>query len=179
MQGCPSGIIGQEPVTLSAGLQQLKNEHPPLLRLLSDLLILCERIESADEKAITFQQLVMDVTSFATKLEFHSEREEDYLFRMMEAYLGVGMGPIVVMEYEHEQAKGYIGKFLESTQLHPQQSDEEMVENARLIKEAQYILVNHFAKEENVLYPMAEKLFTDDEKEELENKLCAEKMIIE
>ena len=32
---------------------------------------------------------------------------------MMEVYLGEGGGPISVMEYEHEQAKGFISEFKE------------------------------------------------------------------
>lgn len=171
MQGCASGLIGQEPVVLSSGLQQLKNEHPPLLDLLDGLLFLCNKIENDIEKSNTFEQLTFEVPSFFKKLEFHSEREEDYLFRMMEMYMGKGMGPIAVMEYEHEQAKGCINLFLEKVNGESIYTNEEMLEYSSLIKRAYYILVDHFAKEENVLYPMAEKILSEDEKEELAEKL--------
>ena len=32
---------------------------------------------------------------------------------MMEVYIGKSGGPIAVMEYEHEQAKGFISEFIE------------------------------------------------------------------
>ena len=173
MQGCPSGLLGNEIVELSKGLAQLKSEHPPLLNLLSELLTICKKVETQDEKEPLFAKLVEDVKSFSEKLEYHSTREEDYLFRKMEEYLGVGVGPIVVMEYEHEEAKRNIHQFFEKAK--EQLSAEEMIESVSLIINANYTLVNHFAKEENVLYPMAEKMLSIEEKEELKVKLCNEK----
>lgn len=173
MQGCPSGLLGNEVVELSEGLAQLKSEHPPLLNLLSELLTLCKEVEIQDDKAPLFLKLVEDVKSFSAKLEYHSTREEDYLFRKMEEYLGVGVGPIVVMEYEHEEAKRNIHQFFEKAK--EQLSADEMIESVSLIINANYTLVNHFAKEENVLYPMAEKMLSLEEKKELKEKLCNEK----
>ncbi len=37
MQGCPSSLIGNGPVTLSEGLQKLVNEHGPLRNRLETL----------------------------------------------------------------------------------------------------------------------------------------------
>lgn len=175
MQGCPSGLLGNEIVELSEGLAQLKKEHPPLLALLSDLLTLCKEVEAQDDKEKLFLQLAEDVKSFSEKLEYHSTREEDYLFRKMEEYLGVGVGPIVVMEYEHEEAKRNINQFLDNAKEKEQLLADEIIENVSLIINANYTLVNHFAKEENVLYPMAEKMLSSEEKEELKQKLCNEK----
>jgi regulator of cell morphogenesis and NO signaling len=42
---------------------------------------------------------------------------------------------------------------------------------AALIKSAYLILTEHFAKEENVLFPMAERMLSDDEKEKLYQKI--------
>src|SRR6476620_2428289 len=108
MQGCPSNLIGNEPVKLSEGLLKLVNEHHPLRNQLENLSSLCNRIEVEEEREASFKQLIEEVIDFSTKLEYHSAREEDYLFRMMEVYIGKDGGPIAVMEYEHEQAKGFI-----------------------------------------------------------------------
>jgi regulator of cell morphogenesis and NO signaling len=43
--------------------------------------------------------------------------------------------------------------------------------NATLIKNAYYTLLDHFAKEEQVLYPMAERMFSQEEKEILKQKI--------
>ena len=108
--------------------------------------------------------------SFSTNLEFHSVREEDILFRMMEVYLGKNGGPIAVMEYEHEQANGFINTFLSKTE-NQSLTPEEIIENTNLIKDAYHTLLDHFMKEEQVLYPMAEKLFSEEEKEIFKQKV--------
>jgi hemerythrin-like domain-containing protein len=102
----------------------------------------------------------------------HSEREEKVLFRMMETYLGVGMGPVAVMEYEHEQAKSLIGRFLEKTSIQSEQLGlQQMKEYSSLVKNAYLTLVDHFSKEEKVLFPMAERMLTNEEKSELFEKI--------
>ena len=92
----------------------------------------------------------------------------------MEVYLGKHGGPIAVMEYEHEQANGFINTFLSNTENHAQ-SSEEIIQNTNLIKDAYHTLLDHFMKEEQVLYPMAEKLFSEEEKELFKQKVTQEK----
>lgn len=174
MQGCPSSLIGDGPVTLSEGLSLLVGEHLPLREQLEALLSLCTKIETAEEKKVALDELVEEVVSFSTNLEFHSVREEDILFRMMEVYLGKNGGPIAVMEYEHEQANGFINSFLTNTKNHPL-TTEEIIEHTNLVKDAYHTLVDHFMKEEQVLYPMAEKLFTEEEKEIFKQKVTEAK----
>lgn len=171
MQVCPSSLIGNEPVELSEGLLKLVNEHPPLRDQLENLSSLCNKVEVEEEKEASFEQLIREVIDFSTRLEYHSAREEDYLFRMMEVYIGKDGGPIAVMEYEHEQAKGFISEFLKNTKDHSQLTPAEMMNNATLIKNAYYTLLDHFAKEEQVLYPMAERMFSQEEKETLNQKI--------
>ena len=170
MQGCPSSLIGNGPVTLSEGLSILVSEHGPLREQLESLFNLCNKIEVTEEKEAEFGKLVKEVADFTTNLEFHSVREEDILFQMMEVYIGKNGGPIAVMEYEHEQAKGFINTFLSSAENHSQ-SAEELIQHANLIKNAYYTLLDHFMKEEQVLYPMAEKMFSEEEKELLKQKV--------
>lgn len=171
MQVCPSSLIGNEPVELSEGLLKLVNEHPPLRDQLENLSSLCNKVEVEEEKEASFEQLIREVIDFSTRLEYHSAREEDYLFRMMEVYIGKDGGPIAVMEYEHEQAKGFISEFLKNTKDHSQLTPAEMMNNATLIKNAYYTLLDHFAKEEQVLYPMAERMFSQEEKDTLNQKI--------
>lgn len=171
MQGCMSSIMDRN-VELCDGLQQLKNEHPPLLLMLEGLFDTCQHIERVKTTRETmFQELIQKVKAFFDELEPHSEREEGVLFSMMEKYIGRESGPIAVMEYEHDQAKGYIGTFLKAAQSNDTYTDEEMLELAGLIKNAYFTLVDHFAKEENVLFPMAQTFFTDEEKQELKDRI--------
>jgi hemerythrin-like domain-containing protein len=159
-------------VELCEGLQQLKNEHPPLLLMLDVLLETCQQIERMESARETmFTELTQKVITFFQDLELHSEREEGVLFSMMEKYIGRESGPIAVMEYEHDQAKGFIGTFLKAAQSSDTYTDEEMMELTGLIKNAYYTLVDHFAKEENVLFPMAQNFFTEEEKQQLKERI--------
>jgi regulator of cell morphogenesis and NO signaling len=74
------------------------------------------------------------------------------------------------MEYEHDQAKSNIGSFLAKVES-DLDSNEEKKKAAELIQNAYFILTEHFSKEENVLFPMAERMLTDEEKEELFQKI--------
>ena len=168
MTGCMSGINQDSSFTLSAGLQQLKNEHPPLLEMLANLLDISVKIEEGEQMGENFLKLRELVIEFLAELEPHSEREEGVLFEMMAAYIGREMGPIAVMEYEHDQAKRFIGTFLHNTKDGTTGfTNDKMIENAQMIKNANYTLVSHFAKEESILFPMAENMFSEEEKEEL------------
>ncbi|MFB3162685.1 hemerythrin domain-containing protein [Neobacillus sp. 179-C4.2 HS] len=168
MSGCMSSFGGMSPVDLSKGLHQLKSEHPSLLAQLEGLYNLTQQIEAGyDEEK--FVRLISKVKEFKAALDPHSEREEGVLFPMMGVYIGTTSGPIAVMEYEHDQAKANIHEFLKNANSF--QADDEKKNLAALIKSAYLILTEHFAKEENVLFPMAERMLSDDEKEELYQKI--------
>lgn len=171
MTGCMSGLNQDSSFTLSEGLQQLKNEHPPLLERLSDLLDLSGKVEEDNQMEENFSKLKEMVVEFLAELEPHSEREEGVLFEMMAAYIGREMGPIAVMEYEHDQAKRFIGTFLHNTKDGTGLTAEQMIDNAQLIKNANYTLVSHFSKEESILFPMAENMFSEEEKQELAQRI--------
>ncbi|WHY93400.1 hemerythrin domain-containing protein [Neobacillus cucumis] len=170
MSGCMSGFGGMPQAELSKGLKQLKGEHPPLLDQLDELFKLTKQIEDEKDIEQNFTVLITKVKEFKAELDPHSEREEGVLFPMMGAYIGTTSGPIAVMEYEHDQAKLKIAAFLEKAE-NDQISSAEKKNLADLIKNAYLILTEHFSKEENVLFPMAERMLTDEEKEELFTKI--------
>jgi regulator of cell morphogenesis and NO signaling len=170
MSGCMSAFSGMPPAELSAGLAQLKGEHSPLREKLAGLLLLTAKIETEEVAEKIFAALKSSVAIFKAELEIHSHREEDVLFPMMGEYIGTSSGPIAVMEYEHEQAKALIGDFLKNAN-NGRLSTEEMKNAAELVKNAHGILSDHFTKEENVLFPMAERMLSDEEKAELHRKI--------
>ncbi|MDN3014961.1 hemerythrin domain-containing protein [Paenibacillus sp. BSR1-1] len=170
MSGCMSAFGGMEQAELSEGLKQLKGEHPPLLAQLEGLYTLTQKIDQEIELEMNFNELITKVNEFKAALDPHSEREEGILFPMMGAYIGTTSGPIAVMEYEHDQAKANIKEFLEKS-LNVPSTFSEMKTLAELIQNAYFILTEHFTKEENVLFPMAERMLSDEEKLELLSKI--------
>ena len=167
MSGCMSGMATGN---LCAGLSQLKSEHIPLIKMLGNIFSLTEQIAKGSELEQCFVELKQDVATFIAELDPHSEREEGVLFPMLGVYIGTTSGPIAAMEYEHEQAKSLIGEFLKKAE-NPQLSTEEMKILSEIVKNAYDVLTQHFSKEENVLFPMAERMLTDEEKEELYSRI--------
>jgi regulator of cell morphogenesis and NO signaling len=170
MSGCMSALGGMPQAELSKGLKQLKSEHPPLLKQLEGMYDLIQKIDQEIDVETNFDDLITKVKEFKAALDPHSEREEGVLFPMMGVYIGTTSGPIAVMEYEHDQAKSNIGAFLMKASDGVATSDEKK-KTAELIQNAYFILKEHFSKEENVLFPMAERMLTDEEKEELYRKI--------
>jgi regulator of cell morphogenesis and NO signaling len=83
--------------------------------------------------------------------------------------LGENDKTIEVMEQEHEKAERHLQDFLTEAE----QAGNSMDENAAqwitvYAVQAYATLIQHFAKEEKVLFPLAEKILSVDEKGELE-----------
>ena len=89
------------------------------------------------------------VFTIAHAVEKHGELEEQFLFPELEPYLGKEAGPLAVMELEHNEIRK-ITSVLQETH------DSRIIR----IEAAKFIafLRDHIAKEEKVLFPMAEDL---------------------
>ncbi|MCT8137863.1 hypothetical protein H1D32_08910 [Anaerobacillus sp. CMMVII] len=76
-----------------------------------------------------------------------------------------------MMEYEHNTAKLNLKEFMEKVTVIKEEnknvSKAEALEIFRHIKIVYLTLTDHFMKEENILFPMAEQMLSDDEKVEL------------
>jgi regulator of cell morphogenesis and NO signaling len=166
---------GQGEVKLCAGLERLKKEHGPLREQKQRLFEQAQAIvgdkegQNGKERLLALRE---NVQAFVNELDPHSQREEGVLFPMMAQYIGRTSGPIAVMEYEHDQANQRLASFLTKTAELPETVDcESAVALANEVIDAYHILAEHFMKEENVLFPMAERLLSDEEKEELAEKI--------
>lgn len=165
------GMMGRtEKVSLCTALQKLYNEHTPLRKQMEEFYVVCKELKQIDEKesgSDKWKDLVSRVTTFESELSPHSEREEGILFPMMARYIGRETGPIAVMEYEHDQAKGYLRAFLNEAPHQADADTQRKIQLADFAIQAFLILRDHFHKEENILFPMAEQFLTNEEKEEL------------
>ncbi|MBX7234419.1 MAG: hemerythrin domain-containing protein [Caldilineales bacterium] len=78
-------------------------------------------------------------------LASHAHLEDELLFSTLDPYLGP-MGPLAVMRMEHDQIEGLLGQVPAAQELDQAQ---------RLLQQAVQVARSHFAKEEQVLFPMA------------------------
>lgn len=129
--------------------KQLSEEHKAIKLCLEILEKISNRLELRRElNPKHLKDLLTFITVFADKC--HHAKEEDLLFPAMEE-TGIPKegGPIGVMLAEHDMGRGYV-KGMSENMTNPSK----FVENAR-----NYItlLRDHIDKEDNILYPMAER----------------------
>jgi hemerythrin-like domain-containing protein len=87
-------------------------------------------------------------------VEKHAELEEKFLFPALEPFLGAQqMGPIAIMEFEHKEIRAILDALREAKEAHSIR-----VETSKLI----VFLRDHIAKEEKVLFPIAEERIGSD-----------------
>ncbi|SEA99131.1 Hemerythrin HHE cation binding domain-containing protein [Thalassobacillus cyri] len=160
-----AGIQVESGTKLSAPLQHLKDEHPILLGMMDELEDLAEQLKAVGEAHTNLLRLREEVVLFMEELLPHSEKEEGFLFPMLGSYIGKETGPIVVMEYQHEMAKENFEAYLRGTfDLSETITAKEAEKLYNRVIEGCSILISHFHKEENVLFPMAENMLTDVDK---------------
>ncbi|TBL76392.1 hemerythrin domain-containing protein [Paenibacillus thalictri] len=162
---------GGAPVELCEPLARLKSEHGPLREQMDAYAREAAEIGTNPNKTDwsgDIASLQIKVETFVRELDPHSEREEEILFPLMAKHVGRQMGPIAVMEHEHELAKQNLAKFTENARNLPGNVDADLAkEIVSYALQAHAVLTEHFMKEENVLFPMAEHMLNAEEKEQL------------
>lgn len=108
------------------------------------------------EKAVPAANSVAQVKSLgemlAAALAGHAQLEEELLFKNLEPHIG-SMGPLAVMRMEHDQIEGGLEALPDVREL----------EQARtLLLQIIVVAQGHFAKEEQVLYPLASQALSTE-----------------
>jgi len=135
--------------TLSAGIQ--RGEHPP-----ADL---CE-------------QIVMFMRVFAD--DRHHHKEEDLLFPALErAGMPRNGGPVGVMLHEHEIGRGLMARMAEAASRWATGDAEGLSAFAIAAKEHAALLRSHIQKENQILFPMAERFLDAETKRDLAAQFAA------
>ncbi len=103
----------------------------------------------------------------ASALVPHAQVENDILFPAIEEKIGAG-GPTTVMRLEHSQIEGMLEEL--------PSADEGQARG--LMRDLFLAARTHFAKEENVLFPMAEQLVEERKLEELGIEWAARRGVV-
>lgn len=141
--------------------QDLKKEHGAILYVLE---IVDKMITSDSKKDIEkikyYQELIYFLKIFADKC--HHGKEENYFFQELvtNTILKDG-GPVEVMLEEHVEGRKYIALMDEAIKT------EDLAKfNVNAANYSQ-LLKKHIAKEDNVLFPLADQLLDDKKQDEL------------
>jgi len=98
--------------------------------------------------------------AFANETLLHFKKEEEEFFPTFEAKTGSTEGPTQVMRFEHEQVRGLIGKMAEAVEKQDRDAYLSLAESMMIL------LQQHNMKEEQMLYAMADRVFSPELKEE-------------
>lgn len=96
-------------------------------------------------------------TRFLDGMQHHFAMEEEVLFPAFEEASGSTMGPTTVMRHEHEQMRQLFGEMSEA--LEAQQSEDYLGASETLL----VLMQQHNAKEEQILYPMADRMLETEQ----------------
>jgi iron-sulfur cluster repair protein YtfE (RIC family) len=95
------------------------------------------------------------LAAFVTDMRRHFAREEEVLFPAFEAATGLTAGPTAVMRMEHRQIEQLMASLQDA--LAGRDREEYLGVSETLLM----LLQQHNAKEENILYPTADRSLTD------------------
>jgi hemerythrin-like domain-containing protein len=137
-------------------IDQLMAEHELIVEVLDALDGYAGNVESGVEvESSDLAELARFLREFADGC--HHAKEEGILFAAMEqAGFPREMGPLAVMLAEHEQGRGYIARLRAVAERAPSWSAADRAELASAAHEYAALLRRHIAKEDGILFPMAQ-----------------------
>lgn len=94
----------------------------------------------------------------AAALTSHARLEDDLLFVHLEPHLGTQAGPLTVMRAEHEEIENGLRALPDC---------DDLTEGKALFLRTVLVARQHFAKEEQILYPLALRALGEDALQEL------------
>ncbi len=155
---------------MSFASDRLVQEHDLIERMIAVLNRAVEKLESGEAvPPELFFQVVDFIRNFADHT--HHAKEEDVLFRLMEER-GIPRdgGPVGVMLIEHDHGREFT-RGLEEAARRLQNGDQnaipDIISNARGYAQ---LLTEHIYKENNILYPMGNRVFTPEDQQWLEKE---------
>jgi len=146
---------------MSNATEMLEQEHRVIERMLLVLRKAADVLQEDNDSSLApFEQAVDFIRNFADKC--HHGKEEDILFKLMEKRgMPVEGGPIGIMLHEHQLARSCTAELaqgIDQAKAGDKSAIKTIIDNARYYAD---LLANHIYKENNILYPMGNQVFSD------------------
>lgn len=148
---------------MNRATQNLENDHIYILKLTEVMLEMAQRPEP---DPVYIDEVVDIIRNFADGL--HHAKEENMLFPMLvDKGIPAENGPVGVMLHEHVQGRNFVAEMaLGSIDWREGRKDAAARINQALQGYA-ILLQNHIAKENNILFRMADNLMSAQEEEKM------------
>jgi hemerythrin-like domain-containing protein len=148
---------------MNTATQNLENDHVFILRLID---IMEAMIQQNCINTEHLELVVKLIRKFADG--FHHAKEEELLFSMMITKgFSDQQGPVAAMLSEHELGRMYTGEIAKNIELLKQENHAVIQKIYTEMKSYINLLRNHIAKENNVLFRMADQVLSADEQQNL------------
>ena len=147
--------------------EELEHEHRIIQQVVGGMAVLIEKLESGKGiDAAVLTDLFEFMQTFGDRC--HHGKEEIYLFKLLEKKgVPVSGCPLAVLLHEHEKGRNLLAdlKLTSETYIRtPGAGREALIGTLRRLIE---LYPSHIWKEDYLLFPMADKLLSDTEQEEL------------
>ena len=151
---------------MNTATQNLENDHVHILKLIDVM----EKMVKLPEANVTHLEEVVDlIKKFADGL--HHAKEENLLFPMMvEKGFSMSQGPVAVMLMDHAQGREFVRGMTENIQRYKNGQLSALNFIYENMSGYATLLTNHIAKENNILFRMADNAFSM----EIQKSLLAE-----
>ncbi|MDP2209596.1 MAG: hemerythrin domain-containing protein [Bacteroidota bacterium] len=150
--------------------EQLMQEHQGIMLMLNIMSKVVDKVEKVQELNIVHQEKIIEFLKvFADKC--HHGKEEDILFPVLESK-GVPRenGPIGVMLFEHKVGRGFIKEMIEAFEQFKTGDKNALSKISNSMRSYINLLTGHIHKENNILFPMGDRVLSDQLQTELYEK---------
>lgn len=148
---------------MKTATQNLEHDHVHILQLTE---IMQAMVEKEVNNIAHFELVVNLIRRFADGI--HHAKEEDLLFpKMGEKGFSPVQGPVAVMLSEHVQGRNYVQGMIDGIEMLRQDDSEGLEVIYDNMDGYAELLQNHIAKENGVLFRMADQVLSDDEQSSL------------
>lgn len=148
---------------MDTATQNLENDHVYILRLTDVMLAM---VEKQSVETNHFELVINLIRNFADGL--HHAKEEDLLFPLMgEKGFSLENGPVAVMLHEHEEGRNYVKGASKSVEEFKNGNTRALQSIYDNLSGYAHLLKSHIDKENNILFRMADQVFSNEEQQKL------------
>jgi hemerythrin-like domain-containing protein len=148
--------------------EELMHEHTIILHMLSGAEKLAQTVKETHAVDLNKVEKVIDFSRHFTDGCHHAKEEKHLFVRLNELGMPSEQGPIAVMLHEHRMGRELIQR-LESALISFRSGSQEAIDTiCQTTSQYSELLRAHIAKENNILFPMADRLLSSDDQHSLE-----------
>lgn len=149
--------------------ENLETDHQHILLLIE---VMEELVKISEPNVSHLEEVVTLIRQFADGL--HHAKEENLLFPLMEEKgFSPVQGPVAVMLAEHTQGRAYVQGMAENIEHYKNGQKQHLAFIYSNMLGYTELLSNHIGKENNILFRMADNVFTQENQETMLNQFAS------